>query len=59
MGWGDGKSIVTRPIGDCVYQVSAFVDSQNGFGAMLRTRYTVKVKALDGGSWRVQSLEFQ
>ena len=57
-GWGDGRSIVTRPVGSCVYEVHAFVDSQNGFGAMLRARYTAKVKALEGGSWRVESVDF-
>lgn len=35
-----------------LYRVHGFVDSQNGFGAMLRTEYTVTVfKAFDG--WRV------
>jgi len=32
--------ISTRALGDCKYQIVAYVDAQNAFGAMLRTRYT-------------------
>ncbi len=30
----------SRAIGDCKFQVASYVDAQNGFGALLRSRYT-------------------
>ena len=41
-----------RAIGDCRYEVVAYVDAQNGFGAMIRSRYsaTMILYPLEG-SW--------
>ncbi|UAM97739.1 hypothetical protein K8354_15790 [Polaribacter litorisediminis] len=33
-----------------VYEVSSYVDSQNGFGAMIRSNYTVKISRKDNGN---------
>ena len=39
-----------RYLGNCEFTYTASVDSQNGFGAMIRTNFTVKAKAV-GTSW--------
>lgn len=31
-------------IGDCKHRVSSYVDAQNGFGALVRTNFTVEVQ---------------
>lgn len=38
--------------GDRTYYVNGYVDSQNGFGAMLRTSYSVEIQDL-GEQWRL------
>lgn len=38
------------------YLVSSHVDSQNGFGAMIRTTFKATLKKAEGG-WKVDSLE--
>lgn len=35
------SSISSKAIGDCKYRVVSHLDSQNGFGAMIRTNYTM------------------
>ncbi|UXN58251.1 hypothetical protein [Phyllobacterium zundukense] len=47
----------TQPIGDCLYRIKAVVDSQNGFGAMIRTPWsgTIEFHPLEG-TWQVKSL---
>lgn len=32
--------VTSRAIGDCKFQIIAYVDAQNGFGALIRSRYT-------------------
>lgn len=39
--WADGVTIMY--LGDCTSRVESYVDSQNGFGAMIRSRYVVKL----------------
>jgi len=47
----------TRHVGDCVYQVNGHFDAQNGFGAMLRGRFTGATRYFpESGSWQTQSL---
>lgn len=46
-----------------VYQVRSHVDSQNGFGAMIRSNYSMELKYNGGepasrGSWELQSFIF-
>jgi hypothetical protein len=43
-------------MGDCVYRVSSYVDSQNGFGAQIRTNYVAEVKHIEGG-WLLVDLD--
>jgi len=47
-------------VADCSYQVIAFVDSQNGFGARIRSRYSVTMTATpDGKRWSAKDLVIQ
>lgn len=47
-------------IAECSYQVIAFVDSQNGFGATIRSRYSVNMTATpDGKRWSAKELVIQ
>lgn len=39
------------PLGNCIYQVESYVDSQNSFGAKIRSQYTASVKYLGEGRW--------
>lgn len=42
--------------GDCQHTIQAYVDSQNGFGAIIRTTYYIQLQYIKGspgiGSWR-------
>lgn len=38
----DGVSVAY--LGECTHLVNAYVDSQNSFGAMIRTKYVVKLR---------------
>jgi hypothetical protein len=38
------------------FRVSAYVDSQNAFGATLRTEWTCEVKIEDGDNWTLVSI---
>ncbi|KES23077.1 MULTISPECIES: zinc ribbon domain-containing protein [Pseudomonas] len=51
----DGVSVVKTA--DCQYQVVAFVDSQNSFGAVLRSTYSVNMESTrDGRRWTAKNL---
>ena len=40
------------------YTIAAYVDSQNSFGAMIRTRYLCTVRNTHGSSWVCDELRF-
>ena len=45
------------------YQISSYVDSQNGFGAMIRTNFITKVRFTGGepanyNSWQLEDIHF-
>jgi hypothetical protein len=40
------------------YHMRSWVDSQNGFGAMLRTRFSCTVADQGAGDWKLITLEF-
>jgi hypothetical protein len=44
-------------LGDGTYWVLSHVDSQNSFGAMLRTQFRCKVKDIGGDKWSLLELE--
>lgn len=47
-----------QTLGDADYEVSSYVDSQNGFGALLRSKYTCAVTyELDSKQWRLRDLK--
>lgn len=48
-----------KPLGDCRFRVAAHVDSQNGFGALIRTHYTaVLIFTPESEMWEVEALDF-
>jgi len=54
-----GDEVGASPIGNCIFEVVAYVDSQNSFGATVRTRYLAKMKRLpEKESWRLMELTF-
>jgi flagellar basal body-associated protein FliL len=40
------------------YTISSWVDSQNSFGALIRTRFTGVVRQVDKDNWELVELEF-
>lgn len=40
------------------WDVASYVDSQNSFGALLRSQYICEVEHLGGDKWRLLALEF-
>lgn len=55
-----------RSEGDNVFTISSYVDAQNGFGAMIRSDFTVKIKvndeynhSHDGYGYTVQSVDIK
>jgi hypothetical protein len=44
--------------GNQTYYVHSYVDSQNGFGAMIRTRYSVELKDAMYDMWNLVDIEF-
>jgi len=51
------KLVVVTKIKENEYFVTSYVDSENSFGAMIRTFYTCKV-ILDGDKYTVKDLKF-
>ena len=43
-------------LGNRRFHVNAYVDSQNSFGAMLRTHFNCTVKHIEGDRWRLEDL---
>ena len=54
--WGY-KDYVTD-LGNGKYSIRAYVDSENGFGAMLRTNFYCVVQNTEGDNWLCETLEF-
>ncbi len=53
--WGSSNYQITD-LGDYRYRVSSYVDSQNSFGAMLRTNYTVVIRQ-SGDKWILENID--
>jgi hypothetical protein len=47
---------VTTSMGGGQYRVSSYVDSENSFGAKIRTRYSCEVEWTGGDNWRLLDL---
>lgn len=54
----DSDVTVTK-LGSGKYSVIAWVDSENGFGAMIRTTYLATLHRVDADNWRLDSLIFE
>ncbi len=56
-GWTEqtAEDCVTD-LGEGVYHVAGWVDSQNRFGATLRSRFTCKLRYAGNDKWRCESL---
>lgn len=64
------RASYAKKIGDNTYEISSYVDSQNGFGAMIRSYWTIKAKYIGDettekidyykypNNWEVVYLEF-
>lgn len=52
------EGVKTSYMGDCTHQVLAYVDSQNSFGAKIRTKYYVKLKNQKGtDDWQLLDIK--
>ena len=54
--FGDLCANVIRNGGGC-YTVRAYVDAQNGFGAMIRNHYVARLQQTNKVNWRLVELE--
>lgn len=57
--WSSDDGVHVTNNGGCNFTVSAFVDAQNSFGAMLRTRFVVDLSTDDGETWSASRVEIQ
>jgi len=57
--WPWGYTDYVTDLGGGRYRIKAYVDSQNSFGAMLRTHFTAEVEWTGGDNWRLNSLNVQ
>lgn len=55
--WTTLDSEITN-IGDCTYTVRSYVDSENSFGAKVRTSYFAKIKYMGNEEWRALNINF-
>lgn len=53
----DGVEDHVKYIGGHIYQVTSWVDSQNAFGANIRTRYVGEIRQEDEDKWTLVSLK--
>jgi hypothetical protein len=58
--WPSRSDITVLPIRgkEEAYQVRGYVDSQNGFGALIRTNYVCEVSYVGNGQWHLDYLNF-
>jgi hypothetical protein len=49
-------AVRTKELGSCRFQVEAYVDAQNSFGAMIRTRYSATM-IYANDTWRLDDLK--
>jgi hypothetical protein len=54
-----GFSSKILKVGNKSYEVNSYVDSQNGFGAMIRTEFYCKVTYVGNEKWQLDELRFQ
>ena|SRR3990167_4801531 len=49
--------VSSKHVGGGAYQVRGFVDAQNGFGAMIRTSWSCKIRENSDNSWSVENIK--
>jgi len=54
----DGRQDHVTYLGNQKYRIISYVDSQNSFGAMIRTRFVAEIEQVSKDKWRLNSLEF-
>jgi hypothetical protein len=42
--WKSSDGVTVKDLGGCAFNVSAYVDAQNSFGANIRTRYSMNIR---------------
>jgi hypothetical protein len=52
------QGVFSVHIGDGEYAVKGYVDSQNGFGAQIRTGWTCQIKENVNNTWQLIDLKF-
>lgn len=61
--WSNDSAVKKQYIGDCKHRIVAYVDSQNSFGAMIRTTYYAELQYIKDskgiGSWRLLDLQIE
>lgn len=58
--YATNAGVQTQYLGNCTHRVRAFVDSQNSFGAMIRSTYTVKLKKQpSGNNWSLLDIQIE
>jgi hypothetical protein len=55
-GGYDESTVIYRTKPKPAYMVQDYVDSQNGFGAMIRTHFLCEVSTKDGENWHLEDL---
>jgi len=55
----DGRAEHITSLGNRRYRITSWVDSQNSFGAVLRTHFTAEIEQIDEDRWRLISLDMQ
>ena len=50
--------IVTKYLGDRIYETFAWVDADNGFGGTVRTKFVCRIKHNEDDTWKGVSLKF-
>ena len=56
--WSEDIEQHVTPLGDQRYEIHSYVDSQNSFGALIRTYFVAVVQQVADDQWSVESLEF-
>ncbi len=57
----NNRELLGVDLGEGKFRVSAYVDSQNSFGVVMRNRYTctlIGIETVDGNKWILESMEF-
>lgn len=53
------RGVLVVKTGDCDFRVMSWVDSQNGFGALIRSTYYATVTPDDDGTYRLVDIQIE